>query len=104
MVISCTPLATGACCIRGNCSGGVTAANCQSQGGTYQGDNSSCGTVSCAPPCPADITGDSVVNIDDLLAVINNWGSLGGVADINHDNIVNIDDLLAVINAWGACP
>ena len=25
-------------------------------------------------------------------------------ADINGDGVVNIDDLLAVINAWGACP
>jgi len=55
--------------------------------------------------CAADITGDHTVNIDDLLAVINNWGGgAGNIADVNHDSIVNIDDLLAVINAWGACP
>jgi hypothetical protein len=43
------------------------------------------------------------VDIDDLLAVINAWGSPGGAADVNGSGSVDIDDLLAVINAWGAC-
>jgi 6-phosphogluconolactonase (cycloisomerase 2 family) len=56
-------------------------------------------------PCPADVAGgDGVVDIDDLLAVINAWGALGGPADINQSGLVDIDDLLAVINAWGDCP
>jgi hypothetical protein len=55
--------------------------------------------------CPADITGDGVVNVDDLLAVINAWGACPGCpADITGDGVVNVDDLLAVINAWGPCP
>lgn len=53
--------------------------------------------------CPADINGDSLVNVVDLLAVINAWGSGGGPADVNGDGVVNVGDLLAVINAWGAC-
>ena len=63
----------------------------------------------CEQLCPADIVppgGNGLVNIDDLLAVINNWGATGGgnPADVNQDNVVNIDDLLAVIGAWGPCP
>jgi Dockerin type I domain len=54
--------------------------------------------------CQADVNADNVVNIDDLLAVINAWGSTGGPADVNGDHVVNIDDLLIVINAWGMCP
>ena len=59
--------------------------------------------------CPADINGDGVVNVDDLLAVINSWGVCPGCpADIapprGGDGVVNVDDLLAVINAWGPCP
>ena len=62
--------------------------------------------------CPADIApqpmGDGVVNVDDLLMVINAWGTMYNMADIapaaNGDNNVNVDDLLMVINAWGACP
>jgi hypothetical protein len=61
--------------------------------------------------CPADvapaITGNGMVNIDDLLAVIGQWGACQGcAADIApaHGNAaVNIDDLLAVIGAWGPC-
>jgi hypothetical protein len=57
-------------------------------------------------PCPADVSGgDSVVNIDDLLAVINNWGQgAGNPADVTGNGIVDIVDLLAVINSWGGCP
>jgi hypothetical protein len=66
-------------------------------------------------PCPADIApagGNGQVNIDDLLAVINAWGSCPGPcpqscdADIvpkTGDGQVNIDDLLKVINEWGSC-
>jgi hypothetical protein len=55
-------------------------------------------------PCPADITGDNVVNITDLLAVISAWGQTGPhPADVNGDNTVNISDLLAVISEWGMC-
>jgi hypothetical protein len=54
-------------------------------------------------PCPPDITGDLIVNVDDLLAVIGDWGAPGGPADVTADGIVNVDDLLVVIGAWGAC-
>ena len=53
--------------------------------------------------CLADVTGNGIVNIDDLLMVIANWGQPGGPADVNHNGIVNIDDLLMVIGNWGAC-
>jgi hypothetical protein len=60
--------------------------------------------------CPSDIapakTPNGTVDVDDLLAVINAWGSAGGVGDIAPlcgDGSVDVDDLLAVINAWGPC-
>ncbi len=60
---------------------------------------------SCSEPCPADVNGDSNVNVTDLLAVIGAWGATGSnPADINGDEIVNVSDLLAVIGAWGPCP
>jgi hypothetical protein len=59
--------------------------------------------ISCGlPSCPADVTGNGIVDVDDLLAVINNWGNLGQ-GDITGNGIVDVDDLLAVINGWGAC-
>jgi hypothetical protein len=56
-------------------------------------------------PCPADITGDGSVDVDDLLAVLGAWGAVGAglPADVTADGAVDIDDLLAVIGAWGAC-
>jgi hypothetical protein len=64
-------------------------------------------TVNCPTPCPADITGNLVVDVDDLLTVINSWGFCRGcAADIappDGNNVVDVDDLLTVINAWGPC-
>ena len=58
---------------------------------------------------PADIVQNDVVDVDDLLAVINNWGDAGkpggnpaDVAPAGGNGMVDVDDLLAVINAWGA--
>ena len=62
------------------------------------------------PDCDADIApagGNGVVNVDDLLAIINAWGTNNLVMDIappGGNGIVNVDDLLAVINTWGPCP
>lgn len=53
--------------------------------------------------CSADVSGDSYVNVTDLLAVIDAWGSSGGDADINDDGSVNVGDLLEVVGNWGPC-
>jgi hypothetical protein len=55
------------------------------------------------PPC-----GDGNTDIDDLLLVINSWGTCPEhepcYADITATvGTVDIDDLLAVINGWGSC-
>lgn len=48
------------------------------------------------PDCPADclgdVTGDSVVDVEDLLTVIGDW-----------DDPWNVNDLLDVIGGWGTC-
>jgi hypothetical protein len=54
----------------------------------------------------ADVDGDGVVNIDDLLAVIAAWGPCPAppvtcAADVTDDGAVDIDDLLRVIGGWG---
>ncbi|MCI0362659.1 MAG: DUF4347 domain-containing protein [Phycisphaerales bacterium] len=59
-----------------------------------------------APPdsCPADINDDFLVNINDLLGVISDWGACTGCAgDIDHNGLVNVIDLLSVIGSWGPC-
>ncbi len=62
-------------------------------------------------PCPGDITppgGNGTVNIDDLVAVLNAFGSCPGcpedITPPGGNGVVNIDDLVAVLNAFGACP
>jgi hypothetical protein len=60
--------------------------------------------ITCAgpPSCPSDLTKNGVIDVDDLLIVINNWGT-SGPGDINKSGLVDTDDLLEVINHWGPC-
>jgi len=53
--------------------------------------------------CLADIDGDEIVNVNDLLIVIGYWGTADTPADINDDGIVDVSDLLIVVGSWGAC-
>ena len=54
--------------------------------------------------CPADLGGDGVVDVDDVLAVVGAFGSCGGCsAGIHGDGAVGVDELLAVIAAFGPC-
>jgi hypothetical protein len=51
------------------------------------------------------VTGDGVVDVDDLVAVILAWGACpappeGCPADLNGDGAVDVDDLVAVILGW----
>lgn len=62
--------------------------------------------VELAPFCQGDITpsgGDGLVNIDDLLLLINSWGSNNPRADIDHNGTVDMDDLLMLLIDWGSC-
>ena len=53
--------------------------------------------------CDTDITGDGAVGVNDVLAVIDQWGVAGGPSDVNGDGIVDVGDLLAVVGTWGPC-
>ena len=65
------------------------------------------GALEHQPPCDADVDGDGVVDVDDLVAVILAWGPCGvpeGCAeDIDQSGFVDVDDLVAVILGWGPC-
>lgn len=53
-----------------------------------------------------DLNQDGTVNVDDLLALLAQWGGCSGggcSADLNGDGVVNVDDLLALLAAWGPC-
>ncbi len=56
-------------------------------------------------PCPADISGDGEVDVDDILSLVAAFGACGGCdEDLNGDDVVDVDDLLVAIAAWGPCP
>jgi len=55
--------------------------------------------------CPADLAGDDdTVNVNDLLALLANWGTDGPGSDLAapHDTI-DVADLLALLGDWGSC-
>ena len=53
--------------------------------------------------CPGDLDGSHSVGIDDLLLVLQAWGTSEETADVTEDGIVDVSDLLVVIGAWGTC-
>ena len=66
--------------------------------------------------CGADIApagpppGNGVVNVEDLLAVISEWGLCidpgncpADIAPCGGNAAVNVEDLLAIIGSWGPC-
>lgn len=58
--------------------------------------------VPSAPPCPADLTGDGVVDGSDLAMVLGQWGQ-AGPADLDGNGTADGADLAIVLGAWGAC-
>lgn len=57
-------------------------------------------------PCPADLTGDRVVNGADIAALLGVWGPCSGScpADLTGDGAVTGADLAVLLAAWGNCP
>lgn len=55
------------------------------------------------PPCPADLTGDRLVDGNDLGVLLGAWGGTGA-ADVNGDGTVDGNDLGVLLAGWGACP
>lgn len=58
-------------------------------------------------PCPADITGDGVVDLTDLATLLVDFGraASGLPGDIDRDGDVDLTDLAGVLAAFGtACP
>ncbi|MBG83706.1 MAG: hypothetical protein CMJ40_04060 [Phycisphaerae bacterium] len=50
--------------------------------------------------CDADLDGNNVVDVDDLLILLNNFGQ-SGAGDIDGDEVVSIDDLLMLLSSFG---
>jgi hypothetical protein len=55
-------------------------------------------------PCPADLTGDAVVDTADLFQLLGAWGQCGSCSeDLTSDGVVDTSDLFELLGAWGPC-
>ncbi|HRQ76636.1 MAG TPA: hypothetical protein PK098_12025 [Phycisphaerales bacterium] len=59
--------------------------------------------------CTADLNGDFIVDVLDLLILLSAWGLYTtthcfGSPDINNSDVVDVQDLLILLGAWGPCP
>ena len=54
--------------------------------------------------CTGDINGDGVVEVNDVMILIMEWGSTTStLCDLNQDGVVEVNDLIILISAWGQC-
>ncbi len=54
--------------------------------------------------CADDVSGDGMVDVTDMLAIIAAWGPCEGCdEDVTGDGFADVSDLLSVIAAWGPC-
>lgn len=57
-----------------------------------------------APPCPADLNTDGIVDVLDLIDLLAAWGSNPGhPADLTGDGTVDVLDLIVLLADWGSC-
>jgi V8-like Glu-specific endopeptidase len=92
----------GACCFDADCFE-LEEAECNSNGGEWQGPETTCASSPCAVPCPADTDGSGAVDVSDILYIVGYWGTNDSAADVNGDGTVNVSDILEVVSAWGPC-
>lgn len=79
----------------------------QSAGGpwTVSGGFWAGGAAPPPPPCPPDVDGSGQVDFNDLLSVLNAFGTCSGCPqDIDGNGVVDFTDLLNVLNGFGPCP
>lgn len=61
--------------------------------------------IECESSCAADLSGDGVVNVIDMLQMLGDWGACSECpSDLTGDDFVNVLDLLELLGTWGACP
>jgi hypothetical protein len=72
---------------------------CEIANGTLPDDNSNGIPDGCE--CIADLSGDGLVGVDDILMLIASWSGSGG--DVNGDGTTNVIDMLMLLEQWGPC-
>ncbi|MEM7229883.1 MAG: hypothetical protein AAF432_13820 [Planctomycetota bacterium] len=108
--VMCPP-SFGACCLPDGSCERISPAECATANGTYLGDGVLCRCPTDCAPRTFNSVGNGIVNVDDLVATINMFGTDDFACDSaplipdgpSGNGIVNIDDILAVINDFGVC-
>ncbi|MHC4979055.1 MAG: GC-type dockerin domain-anchored protein, partial [Planctomycetota bacterium] len=56
-------------------------------------------------PCDCNNPPDGVVNVQDFLALLAQWGGAGS-CDCKDppDGVVDVQDFLQILATWGPCP
>jgi hypothetical protein len=114
------------CSVKNNIGGGIGGVFVHADATATIGDTTVCGSIGykgnttqisgdytdlggntvaeeCPEECTADLDGDGVVSVDDLLALLAAYQTNAG-GDCDGDGDTDVDDLLLLISAWGACP
>ena len=56
-----------------------------------------------AERCATDVVGNGQTDVNDILALIDRFGSNDPWADVNDTGLVDIDDIMAVLMNYGRC-
>lgn len=94
----------GWCCADDGFCADLTEDQCFLFDGIWGGPGTSCDDPDACEgqPCPGDVDGNGVVDVDDLLLILSGWGG-DGSGDADGDGDVDVDDLLMAIGNFGDC-
>ena len=53
--------------------------------------------------CSTNILGDGMPDINDILALLDSYGTNGQFADIDNSGLVDVDDAMQLIMNYGRC-
>jgi hypothetical protein len=82
----------------------LTEAECNAQGGTYQGDGTTCDACGGGGGDDDDSTAMPLTFSPPEPPALGNNGRGGVPGDVNGDGRSDLADLAALIGAWGICP
>ncbi len=59
----------------------------------------------CSPDCPADLTGDGILELGDLTVFVIAFSSQDLAADLNADGLLDLGDIQIFVQAYvDGCP
>ena len=87
-----------------DCNGNNISDTCDIANGESQDVDGNGVPDECESICDGDVDGDGDADVNDALAIIGAWGQVGpNEADLNGDELVNVNDLLQMLDWYGNC-